>query len=395
MAEQSILGVVESVERTTRIPPPSPVEIVVGGALETASVRLTADKDDLWMNLKRPWAREYLAMIAALQTHKRPVQLTVERREDGSGEITGVKSTHVMRVRHLSRLESGDVAVLLRPSVAPRVLRSNSPRFKELLQALEVAYEHQAQPNNRNAYVVVADGPTAREGLELQDVQPLQATMQPISATCPLVPMPQPLKTESQVRALVTVLPDLAAAKNLFNAMKALACDPANVQGVCTPFAFPEDGCHTRAHQMCERLLVDHNVVAAKVWVHASQQSDSGFLSPETPFDPDCFVNWTYHVAPLVRVKTGSSRVWRVIDPSLYTSATNLPTIHKWKVRQKDPHATHIITEAALFDNPPSGPDSDDWDPNFCFAPASLAEYQASLIQQVVNQQGKLPPYCS
>ena len=333
-------------------------------------------------------------MIAALQTHKRPVQLTVERREDGSGEITGVKSTHVMRVRHLSRLELGDVAVLLRPSVAPRVLRSNSPRFKELLQALEVAYEHQAQPNNRNAYVVVADGPTAREGLELQDVQPLQATMQPISATCPLVPMPQPLKTESQVRALVTVLPDLAAAKNLFNAMKALACDPANVQGVCTPFAFRKTAA-IRARIRCANVSLS---------ITTSSRRRSGCMRPAIRLGlslaGDAVRSGLLRELDVSRRTTrarqdGSSRVWRVIDPSLYTSATNLPTIHKWKVRQRIPHATHIITEAALFDNPPSGPDSDNSDPNFCFAPASLAEYQASLIQQVVNQQGKLPPSCS
>jgi hypothetical protein len=92
------------------------------------------------------------------------------------------------------------------------------------------------------------------------------------------------------------------------------------------PFSYPEDGCYARAQEM-SLLLEQYGVVTGKVFIE-------GDLRVETNNSPKGFVEWWYHVAPIVLVDTGEKVEQYVLDPSLFDRAvplevwTNTQTAH-------------------------------------------------------------------
>lgn len=76
------------------------------------------------------------------------------------------------------------------------------------------------------------------------------------------------------------------------------------------PFKYPEDGCYARAHEMA-MMLEDEGVIAAKVFIE-------GDLKVVTANSPKGYVEWWYHVAPVVKVMSAGKEVVYVIDPSIY-----------------------------------------------------------------------------
>ena len=93
-------------------------------------------------------------------------------------------------------------------------------------------------------------------------------------------------------------------------------------------FEFPRDGCYARAHLMCRRLQ-QAGYTPGKVWSFANGQP----LYAKTAHDPAGFVQWSYHVAPVLAVKMPDNRViCAVADPSLFGS---LVTVGKWRDAQK------------------------------------------------------------
>lgn len=83
-----------------------------------------------------------------------------------------------------------------------------------------------------------------------------------------------------------------------------IARDPA------IPFNYPDDGCYARAHYM-SRFLEDRGVISDKVFIE-------GQLRVNTPNHPQGFVEWRYHVAPVVKVRRGNQDVLMVFDPSIF-----------------------------------------------------------------------------
>ncbi len=77
------------------------------------------------------------------------------------------------------------------------------------------------------------------------------------------------------------------------------------------PFAYPEDGCYARAHEM-SRLLEEKGIITGKVFIEGS-------LRVETPNSPKGYVEWWYHVAPIIKVKKGEKEEVYVIDPSIFS----------------------------------------------------------------------------
>lgn len=92
------------------------------------------------------------------------------------------------------------------------------------------------------------------------------------------------------------------------------------------PFSYPEDGCYARAQEM-SLLLEQYGVVTGKVFIE-------GDLRVETNNSAKGFVEWWYHVAPIVLVDTGEKVEQYVLDPSLFDRAvplevwTNTQTAH-------------------------------------------------------------------
>src|SRR5262245_3805822 len=103
-------------------------------------------------------------------------------------------------------------------------------------------------------------------------------------------------------------------AQELFDLAGAPTCDPLTVPPPCIPFLYPDDGCWARAHEMC-RLMIAAGAKPRKVWI-------DGKLRVNTKNNPNCFVKWGWHVAPIICVRRrrfGQSENM-VIDPSLFTT---------------------------------------------------------------------------
>lgn len=169
-------------------------------------------------------------------------------------------------------------------------------------------------------------------------------------------------------------------AQQVFDSMAATSCDPLNVPTPCIPFLFPDDGCWARAHEMC-RLMINMGLSPRKVWI---DHSSGHFLHVNTRNNPQCFVEWGWHVAPTLCVRgPGLFQSQRmVIDPSLFTTPVSQAS---WKSVQGDPGATLTETDADQF-----------WhgggtDPTYSNTNAILAQYRLAL-QNRSNQFGP-PPY--
>ena len=89
------------------------------------------------------------------------------------------------------------------------------------------------------------------------------------------------------------------------------------------PFCYPEDGCYARAHEMT-RLMEKKGIISGKIFLE-------GDLKVETKNTPKGYVEWWFHVVPLVAVKKGDKIVLSVIDPSIASSPL---TIEEWVAKQ-------------------------------------------------------------
>ncbi len=89
------------------------------------------------------------------------------------------------------------------------------------------------------------------------------------------------------------------------------------------PFCYPEDGCYARAHEMT-RLMEKKGIISGKIFLE-------GDLKVETKNTPKGYVEWWFHVVPLVAVKKGDKIVLSVIDPSIASSPL---IIEDWVAKQ-------------------------------------------------------------
>ena len=98
-------------------------------------------------------------------------------------------------------------------------------------------------------------------------------------------------------------------------------------------------------------------------------------LKADTRNNPQCFVEWGWHVAPTIcvwRWVLGSSG-WSqemVVDPSLFTTPVSKAT---WKGVQHNPNATLTDTDWTFFRK------SGETDPTFSKTNTVLADYRLQL----------------
>jgi hypothetical protein len=102
------------------------------------------------------------------------------------------------------------------------------------------------------------------------------------------------------------------------------AIEPDQAMAIFAEFAadeglalrFPADGCYARTHLMIQRLLA-RGLAPMKVWAFAASVTD--LLWIETPDHPDGRVQWGYHVAPVLMVRSpGGQAREMVFDPVLF-----------------------------------------------------------------------------
>lgn len=255
--------------------------------------------------------------------------------------------------------DSENLWVELRNSHARHSLNRDNPYFGEIIDALQAA---QAE----KSWVVV----TETHEHEIIDVRRYPEEPR-FDVPAPKVPRPG---LWYRIRCWICGLwrclccHTTQRAKDLFDMVAATTCDPTTVPPPCIPFLYPDDGCWGRAHEMC-RLLIAAGAKPKKVWIYGS-------LHTPTRNNPNCFVNWGWHVAPTLCVRTGFCKMEdRVIDPSLFTEPVSKAT---WKGVQGDPGATLVDSDSSVFYRNSSG-SYVTTDPTYSQTASVLATYRLQL----------------
>jgi hypothetical protein len=290
---------------------------------------------------------------------------------------------HVAPVLDIERMEDGGVSVLLGASHAMHLLPSNSPDF-ELL-------ERELRASRESGEPVVLTEDDAHLIIDVRAFIP--------NPEGPLPPLPKPELPWPLPRwpwwvrlwRYIWFWPlwpwwwfwwrgciSEARAQAVFDAMGATSCYPLTVPPPCIPFLYPDDGCWARAHEM-SRLMIEMGLTPKKVWIR-------GRLHVNTRNNPNCQVNWGWHVAPTLCVR-GPWFLWRrrmVIDPSLFSTPV---TKEQWKGVQGDPNATLADTDA-----------SDYWfgetDPTYSGTNYYLSYYRGKLQLRSIEKGAPPYPYC-
>jgi hypothetical protein len=120
-----------------------------------------------------------------------------------------------------------------------------------------------------------------------------------------------------------TLVPDFATAKKIFDYCKQQTCiiGPTQVQP-CIPFQYVRDGCFARAHKMRSIIEGKYKYCSEKVFSFGYGST----LYVQANLWGGCCVNWWYHVAPVIRVKSGLKYICYVIDPGMFTQPVLLST---------------------------------------------------------------------
>ena len=329
----------------------------------------------------------YLDVLEGLRKLDAPVFLELERPE---GPITRLLIPLVVRVVGMAEREDRAEVDLEISHARHRVARSN-PDYDELVDTLNKAMssgqllwvtetdDHEivdvrAEPRPPSREGGRTYRRTEREGDRFLDDSYFATTIRAIVDAW-----------RCWWRYIVRLLrwfccPSPARAQELFDLVAARSCDPQTVPVPCIPFLYPDDGCWGRAHEMC-RLMIDEGADPDKVWIYGS-------LHVDTANNPNCFVQWGWHVAPTLCVRNGWLRTTRmVIDPALFSGPVTKAT---WKGVQGDPGAALEDSDASIFYRS-QGAGFTQTDPTYTQSDTVLATYRLQL-QNRANQFGP-PPY--
>ena len=325
--------------------------------------------------------RGLIPILQGLRDLRQPVYLEVDP------ATTIVTRLLIPYVTHVSRLRLTDegLEVLLDNSHAGHFLRADAPDAEAIEQTLREAL------HDGRVLIVTED--------DLHDIIDVRSfTPGPDGELPPLPPFPEPKlpKWPWPFELLLDIwrwrwwpwwwftvgCVSATRAQQVFDSLAATTCDPLTVPPPCIPFMYPDDGCWGRAHEMC-RLIINQGITPGKVWINAV----GPLLRADTRNNPQCFVNWGWHVAPTICVRRW--RWWflcsqeKVIDPSLFTTPVSKAT---WKSVQQNPNATLTDTDWTYFRQ---------WgetDPTFSKTNDVLAKYRLKLLERSLTSVGP-PPY--
>ncbi len=175
-------------------------------------------------------------------------------------------------------------------------------------------------------------------------------------------------------RRCTNVLPDYSTALKIFNYCAAQGCylGSALVQP-CIPFEYVRDGCFARAHKMRQIIEGKYGYCSEKVFSYGS-------LSVQANKWGGCCVSWSYHVAPLVRVKSGSFTFCYVIDPGMFDKPVLLGT---WLAAQENTSCNSSANVNSYSIQPssaytPASSSTYSTDPGYSKTNADLVYYNAA-----------------
>jgi hypothetical protein len=136
------------------------------------------------------------------------------------------------------------------------------------------------------------------------------------------------------IPGLTNVVPDMATAQLMFDYLSKQCCAVPGPYSIdyCISFQYAEDGCYARAQKMCTILNDRYHYDTHKIFSFANAGSD--VLSVKANKWGGCCVNWWYHVAPLVNIKTPSGTKAYVFDPAMFDQPVLLAA---WLHAQQNP----------------------------------------------------------
>jgi len=252
--------------------------------------------------------------------------------------------------------------VSLFPSAASHFVKKTNSNYAKLVDQLKAAVEKGKQ----EAFFITED----------IDRNIVQVAPAPVLPKATLPNGGRPLRAAGPAKPV-----SLAQAKDLFNQVNALTCDPLNPKSTCIPFKYPDDGCWGRAHEMC-RLFAKRGITGGKVWNY-------GNLRADTPNNPNCQVQWGYHVAPILNVTQpdGTAKPY-VIDPAMFNQPVPVAT---WADAQHDSEAQSEFSDCWVYFTGHFGGVETDTD--YTDTQDVLRTYRARLLQRA-KADGP-PPYSS
>lgn len=310
----------------------------------------------------------YIALLEDLRSRKMPVYIETD---PVSGFVARVHLPKLVRVENIRESPSGEISVTFEQSHARHAVKRDA-ESEELLRVLREA--------GKDRWLAV----TVSDRQEILDVRPYDPPFD-----LPRLEPPPRLAwwfwcwwPWNWFRRYCCV--SRRRAQELFDLCAATTCNPLTVPPPCIPFMYPDDGCWGRAHEM-RRLMLDAGTSSEKVWI-------DGWLHTPTKNNPNCFVNWGWHVAPTICVRRWwwwpfSFSTEMVIDPSLFTTPVTKAT---WKSVQGDPNATLTDTAGWVFSR---------WngyqpDPGYVQTNQVLANYRTQLQLRSLGPAGP-PPYAN
>jgi hypothetical protein len=328
----------------------------------------------------------FVRVIDGLLKQGRPIAVQLTQ----TGGIGRLYAPHVTPVVSVRLLDGGALSVDLASSHAAHTLREATPGFDELRRLLEEV------AGTSRMVVVTEDVVDGILDVRLSDAGPAP----PLAYE-----RPRPVTLLERFRAWwnefilwlncgcwfpMSLFRSISAtqAQHVFDDLAARSCAPLTASAPCIPFLFPWDGCWGRAHEMC-RLMRADGLRPCKVWI-------TGGLRVDTANSNTCYVQWGWHVAPVLCVRGSGKWSWlrvrsMVFDPSLFSTPV---TQAQWKGVQGDPAATLTESSWTIF-HFWSTTTNNSWftrlDPGFIQTNSVLDYYRTMLVLHA-TQYGP-PPY--
>lgn len=348
------------IDTVQRIDPPPALAQANRAAMVTVHLRGGATAQ---LDMSRPNATALAGLLDDLRMQGSEVYLDVDPTNQTIARVLLPRPSVVATVAPAPANNRHEVSLI--DSHATYYLDVNNPDYNQFLNDLTASARQQAP-------VLVT---YALDRPEIVDVRPA-----PKQGAGPApTPAANPAPADSAPPAQSGISPQ--EAQRAFNIAATPNCPAANPTAPCIPFQYPRDGCWGRAHEMC-RLLIAAGFAPRKVWIF-------GRLRVKTKNDPNCAVEWGWHVAPTLLVNTGSSsQVW-VVDPSMFQSAVAQAN---WVSAQSDPAARVQDTPADVFYKNESGSDTR-YDANYSQTNAVLTRYRNELRARTA-QYGPPPFNC-
>lgn len=204
-----------------------------------------------------------------------------------------------------------------------------------------------------NGIVLQVASLTAAELQSYNDSKPplLTATSAPVRLSASDLDNPgfdnaRVLGIATDLTGCTNMVPDLATAQQLFMYCAHQACTLPGPYEVshCIAFQYVPDGCYARAHKM--RWIIENvfQYCTRKVFSYGYFPN---LLSVKAGKWGGCCINWWFHVAPLICVRTPSGPQAYVIDPSMFNGPVLLS---QWLKAQENPDcsATAHVSEYSI-----------------------------------------------